>query len=500
MTFPPVVPVLVVGAGPVGLLLAIEIALAGGKKGFRPILLERRQTPDLSLKAAGLGAIAAEALERRGLGPALEAEHRLAMAPFAAMSTGVDGDAVKRPGGHFSGLALIDQRLQRDPERHMRAIPQAALERMLTARASELGVEIHRGVTVEGFEQDDEGVSVQTSAGPLRASYLVGCDGGRSQVRKLAGFAFPGTEPTLTGYQALVDLDAPEKLGKGWTRTSMGFVRPMPGGRVLVAEFAPPQAPRDAPITAAEFEAVLQRVSGTDVRVRSLTMASRWTDHARQAASYRLGRIFLAGDAAHVHSPFGGQGLNLGLVDATNLGFKLVAALASEQASAVACEREREALLDSYTDERHPVGARVLENTRAQVALMRPDPLTSALRTIVGDLMKSTEGNRYIGEMLMGVDVRYDLGDDDPRVGTLVKNESIPLADGTQAPLFTLLARGGGLFVSSSEQAIPPTRQPIRQVHARDGSSLLVRPDGCVAWTSAASGSFEQALARWFGA
>ena len=394
--------------------------------------------------------------------------------------------ATKKPGGHFSGLFLIDQDLQRDPQRHMRPIPQEALERLLASRAGELGVEVRRGVTVEGFEQDEHGVAVHTSAGPLRARYLVGCDGGRSRVRKLAGFEFPGTEPTLTGYQAVVELDAPEKLAPGWQRTPRGLIASGPGpGRVFTAEFSGPPPDRDAPITQAEVEAALQRVSGTDVRIRSMATATRWTDNARQATTYRLGRVLLAGDAAHVHSPFGGQGLNLGLVDAANLGFKLAAALCG-----------REPLLDSYTTERHPVAARVLENTRAQVALLRPDPLTSALRTIVSDLMKRPEGNRYFGEMLTGVGTRYDLGDDDPLVGTLAKDEVLALADGRDERLYARMERGGGLLISPSERRLP---RGVQLARTRNGPSMLVRPDGCIAWTEASSQSLEGALARWFG-
>jgi 2-polyprenyl-6-methoxyphenol hydroxylase-like FAD-dependent oxidoreductase len=474
--------VVIVGAGPVGLFLAIELATAG----VQPLVLERLVEPDRAIKANGVGAVAAEALVRRGLGRALDDEQRDFMALMPALNPGSAAGAIKKPGGHFSGLVLIDQSLQRDPERKMRLVPQEALEKMLNARASELGVEIRRGVTVQGFEADDDGLTVQTSAGPLRAKYLVGCDGGRSGVRKLAGFDFPGTDPTITGYQAVAELDAPEKLAAGWQRTPRGFVRPMPGKRVFVAEFDGSPVNRDAPLTQAELEAALQRVSGTDVKILSMTMATRWTDNARQATTYRRGRVLLAGDAAHVHSPFGGQGLNLGLVDAANLGFKLAAAVnGSEQ------------LLDSYTAERHPVAARVLENTRAQVALMRPDPLTSALRTIVSDLMKLPEGNRYFGDMLTGVGIRYDLGDDDPLVGTLVKDQPFTLSDGREERLYALMEKGGGLFISPSERSLPPNVQQARTL-SKDGPSLLVRPDGCIAWTDASSQSLDAALARWF--
>jgi len=476
MSDPVVSDVVIVGAGPVGLFLAIELETAGVK----PLVLERLVEPDRAIKAAAIGAVGAEALERRGFAPALD-EEEVAMPMMKAAQAGPG--SVRKPGGHFAALFVIDRDLQRDPERRSRVVPQEALERILTARANELGIEIRRGVAMEGFEQDNNGVTVQTSAGALSAKYLVGCDGGRSRVRKLAGFEFPGTDPSITGYQALVEFDAPEKLAQGWQRTPRGLIRVVPG-RVFTAEFDGPPPDRDAPVTQVELETAIQRVSGTDVKILSMSKATRWTDNARQATTYRMGRVLLAGDAAHVHSPFGGQGLNLGLVDAANLGWKLAAAVTG-----------RDHLLDSYTAERHCVGARVLENTRAQVALVRPDPLTSALRTIVSDLIKLPEGNRYISEMLTGVSIRYDLGDDDPLVGTLAKDQFLTLADGSEERLYALMEKGGGMFVAPSQRSLP---HGVHHAQTKEGPSMLVRPDGCIAWTDASSTSLDEALARWF--
>lgn len=473
--------VVIVGAGPVGLFLAIELWTAGVK----PLVIERLAEPDPTIKAGGLGTVGAEALERRGLGPAMdEAERALA----AALMPGVtqSGAApMKKIGGHFAGLFFIDQTQQVDPHRRLRGVNQQGLESLLGARAKELGIEVRRRVSLERFEQDADGVRVwlEGQPEPLRTKYLVGCDGGRSKVRKLAGFEFPGTDPVVTGYQAIVDLDAPDKLlPLGWRRTPVGMMAYGPvAGRILTVEFGGPPENRDAPITIPELEGALQRVSGTDVKITAIKTATRWTDNARQASTYRLGRVLLAGDAAHIHSPFGGQGLNLGLVDAANLGWKLAAVL----------HGTKPALLDTYTAERHPVGARVLDATRAQVALMRPDAHTGALRNIVAELMQIPDGTRYFGAMMRGVSTRYDLGDENPLVGTLVADR--PIGDTT---LYALMQRGGGLFVAPHDH--PTLPKSVHYARSPDGPAMLVRPDGCIAWTDASTTSLDDALARWF--
>jgi 2-polyprenyl-6-methoxyphenol hydroxylase-like FAD-dependent oxidoreductase len=364
------VDVAIVGAGPVGLMLAMELSL----REVKLIVLERLAQPDQTIKAGALGALAGEALERRGFGPAMEVEENAVTDAMMAMAkrNGAPENLPRGPspltkiGGHFAGLFLIDQTRQREPKRRLRGVAQQGLEHMLDERAGKLGFEARRSCEVVDVREDDDGVMVegQSPAGAfsLHCTYLVGCDGGRSMVRKRAGFEFPGTDPTLTGHQTIVELDYPERLlPLGGRRTTKGMLAydPVPG-RVLTVEFDGPPADRTAHITVEEVESSVRNVSGADVTIRSMKSATRFTDNARQATTYRRGRVLLAGDAAHVHSPFGGQGLNLGLLDAVNLGWKLASVVRGD------CAEE---LLDTYTNERHPPAARTLANTRAQVAL-----------------------------------------------------------------------------------------------------------------------------------
>lgn len=417
-------------------------------------------------------------------------------------SLGVEGGASAGPRpitGNFAGLFLIDQALQREPGRRMRGVGQAALERILARHAAALGVEVWRGVAAESFEDTgaDVRVSVSGCGGPceVEAAFLVGCDGARSSVRQRGGCTlrerrrgldFPGTDPTITGLQGIVEVDHPERLMPlGWRRTATGMMAygPRPG-RSSVIEFARSPAARDAVVTAAEFEESLRRVSGADVRITALRSATRWSDHARQ---YRQGRVLRAGDAAHIHSAFGGQGLNLGLVGATNLGWKLAATIRGDAP---------EGLLDTYTTERHPVAASVLDNTRAQLGLMRPDPQTSALRQIVADLLTSyPDVNRHLGEMTSGVATRYDLGDDDPLVGRLVADRELTV-DGVTTRLYSLMQGGRGLLVDGGAEAPELARAwtaRVRVVKSAGARSLLDAspgrgvPGGCAPRSSAGS-------------
>lgn len=486
----------VVGAGPVGLLTAIELTLGGA----RVLVLERLAAPSLAMKAMSIGPLAGEALQRRGMGAAIaaeEARNLAAMQAFAAQ-TGADlrGRSAKY-SGHFGGL-LIRKDAQQEPERRTRAVGQQGLEAILADRARQLDIEVRRECEVTGFAQRADGVDVTWSspagAGQLRCDYLVGCDGGRSTIRKMAGFNFPGTASTSTFYQVVAEIDHPQRLAPiGWNRTPEGvFSYGHVPGRLFMLDFTGPPEDRQAPVTREEIEAVLRRISGKDVRVNSLDSGSRWTDNTRLVDTYRQGRVLLAGDAAHVHSPFGGQGLSLGLVDAANLGWKLAAVIRGERP---------DSLLDSYTAERRPVAEAVLANTLAQVAILRPDPQAGALRDIVARLMQFDDANRFIGAMMSGLTVRYDLGSELDEVGRLIGDR--PLSG--SGALYELMQEGAGALLDASPDGVfsrivaVHTKQ-IRCISVATGPSILIRPDACVAWASENNNTddLEKQLRRWF--
>ncbi|QHC29227.1 FAD-dependent monooxygenase [Streptomyces sp. HF10] len=517
--------VVVAGAGPVGLFLAGELKLGGAA---RVLVVERLTEVDETIKAGWINHPSVVALNRRGLLSELSAVREAVQERLRAFRDLKDGDGdgdgdggddnggtTRRPGfaGHFAGITLDPELFDGSGPEWADAdpaagpglvIPQAELERALGHWAERLGVEVRRGVELTGFTEDADGVVVQLDGQTVRADWLVGCDGGRSTVRRLAGFEFPGTAPEITGYQALVELSGAERLKTGWNTTDVGtYVHgPFPG-RVLTVEFDSPPADRYAPVTAGELEASLRRVSGVpEVSVTGVRTATRFTDNARQATEYRRGRVLLAGDAAHVHSPFGGQGLNLGLGDALNLGWKL---------AAVVRGRAPESLLDTYTAERHPIGAWVLDWTRAQIALMRPDRHARALRRVVEDLAGSGAGTTYLVNRVSGVWQRYDLPGSHPLTGANAPD--LPLSDGTRlgehlhtgrpllldladSPALRALAApyGGTLTVLTTTC---PARPALR--------ALLVRPDGFVAWAADTEddergGELTAALERWVGA
>jgi 2-polyprenyl-6-methoxyphenol hydroxylase-like FAD-dependent oxidoreductase len=492
--------VLVAGAGPVGLMLATELRLAGA----RVLVVERRTELDTAVKAGGINAAAAAAFDRRGLLPALAAVLRT-LVPEAGQAAGSG-----RPlsVGHFGGIQVLADPVDQDdpslrdlgPAGPYLQVPQVEVERILGQRATELGVEVRRGVQVHGFEADEAGVTVQLEgSGDVRVAWLVGCDGGRSLVRRLAGFEFPGTDAEITGRQAVATVAGAEHLGRGWQYTPAGVYVYRPPSRVVTVELDGPPADREAPVTAAEIEASLRRVSGADVRVTELISGARYTDNARQATSYRRGRVLLCGDAAHVHSPFSGQGLNLGLGDAVNLGWKLAATVRGQAPAG---------LLDTYTSERHPIGAWVLDWTRAQVAVMRGDANSGALRGVVSDFLDTTDGATYYVQRVSGLWQRYDLGDGHPLVGATMPN--LRLDDGTR--LADYAHQGLALLVDlAGDDQLAGLAKPyagrLELVRASSGgagvSGLLVRPDGVVAWASADGSNdpagLEAALIRWLG-
>lgn len=505
--------VVIAGAGPTGLMLACELKLAG----VGVLVLERLTEPDQTLKAGAINLPTAEALYRRGMLPAMYEEQRRGFErmkeffrskfPEAAASDRLP--ELPKLAGHFAGIMVGGDQVRFDdpgfrdvgPVGAVTLLAQQAIESMLERRAGELGVEIRRGVELTGFDDGGDGVTVRFGDDSVRAGWLVGCDGGRSLVRKTAGFDFPGTDPLITGRQALVDMTGDEALLPGWNYTGHGIYvnGPLPG-RILTVELDGPPADRDAPITAEELQGSLRRTSGVDVTVTAVHSATRYTDNARQASEYRRGRVLLAGDAAHVHSPFGGQGLNLGVGDAVNLGWKLAATVHGWAP---------DGLLDTYTSERHPIGEWVLEWTRAQIALMRTDVRTGVLRGVVRDLLSTPDGSTYLAKKLSGVLHRYDMGDaghDWIGLGT----PDLAFADGTR--LGEHCGSGAFLLLDLADSAAlrelaAPWGARVEVVTTKTASEselsgLLMRPDGHVAWARE-GGSLDglaEALHRWTGA
>jgi 2-polyprenyl-6-methoxyphenol hydroxylase-like FAD-dependent oxidoreductase len=518
--------VAIAGGGPVGLLLACELKMAG----VSVVVLERLTDPNLPIKTSAVGARgvnipSVEAFYRRGLLSALRESAMFWVQPGAKPLNQTDTPAVaKKPGtlppkfaGHFAGimldgnlmdftnpefanLTLVDP----GPAGAGGMITMAAIEAILAERAKQLGVELHRGVALTGFDEDADGITVHAGDVSIRAGWLVGCDGGRSAVRKLAGFEFPGTDPEITAYSAMVTLADPEKIASGWKRTPKGLYLngPMPG-RISTVEFDGPPADRDAAVTLEMFQASLRNVSGTDVTVTSMECATRYTDNARQASTYRMGRVLLAGDAAHVHSPFGGQGLNLGLGDAMNLGWKLAATIQGWAP---------ESLLDTYTAERHPIGAWVLDWTRAQVSILRPEPHARAMGAIVADLINTSAGTTYFAGKVAGVWQRYDMPGDHQLIGHSAPD--LPFLDGTRlgeycrAGQAILFNPTGNARLEQLARQWPARLKYITQgcaADSRDGehlTAMFVRPDGCVAWASDTEPDLvaaEAALSAWMG-
>jgi len=495
--------VIIAGAGPVGLFLACELALAK----CSVLVLEKTKDPHSPLKQApfgirGLSAPTIEALYRRGLLNELELHKRLKNPHMNAVQ------GARRQVGHFAGIPFHEgnvdtsrwkYRLPGSPDASLMSEMQE-LETTLTRRAEALGVAIRRGLAITGFHQSQDGVTVKADALSFQGKWLVGCDGSRSMVRKTGGFEFAGTEPEFTGYSARVDMADPEKLKPGRNVTPKGMYLQSQPGYLNIQDFdGGAFHGSDEPITLEHIQEVLRRVSNTDVTLTALHIATTWTDRARQATSYRNGRVLLAGDAAHIHSPLGGQGLNLGLGDAMNLGWKLAATIH---------DTAPEDLLDSYDTERHPIGVQVLDWSRAQVAIMGPDPGARALNAIIRDLMDTRDGATYFAGRVWGVNTHYDLGGDHPLTGHSVPN--FEFEDGTR--IGELMYHGKGILLDFENHALLETlvskySDQLKYISGRAKeqfglTSLLIRPDGFIAWASEGDTdpqTVSQAATRWFG-
>ncbi len=479
--------VVIAGGGPTGLMLAGELSLAG----IDVVIVERRASQDLDgSRAGGLHSRTIEVLDQRGIA------ERFLSAGQQHMSLG------------FSQTRLD---ISDFPTRHnyLLGLWQSDFERILADWVGELGVPILRRREVVGFAQDDRGVDVELSGDTtLRAEYLVGCDGGRSLIRKAAGIDFAGWDPSTSWLIAEVEMDEEPEIGMRREGGGIGPVNRVEGGgpfRVVLKEEHLDHT--DEP-TLQDLTEALIAAYGTDYGVHSPTWISRFTDMARQAVSYREGRVLLAGDAAHVHPPQGGQGLNTGVQDGVNLGWKL-----AQVVSKISPER----LLDTYHAERHPVGARVLHNTMAQVALSIADDRHQALRDTVTELLSMEEPRRRIAAMISGLDIHYDLGEGHPLLGRRMPDLDLHTADGP-ARVFTLLHDARPVLLNLGEPGgfdISPWASRVRLIDANhDGvwelpvlgeiaapPAVLIRPDGHVAWAGdLTDAELPEALATWFGA
>jgi 2-polyprenyl-6-methoxyphenol hydroxylase-like FAD-dependent oxidoreductase len=478
--------VVIAGGGPTGLMLAGELSLAG----VDVVVVEPRATQELDgSRAGGLHSRTLEVLDQRGIGDRFVAE----------------GQAYPSVRYAQTSLDISDF-----PTRHnyVLGLWQPHIERILLGWVSELGVPILRSRAVTGFVPGESHIDVELSDGSaLQAQYLVGCDGGRSLVRKAAGIGFPGLAASTSWIRAEVEMD--EEPEFGIRRNSVGQhaigrrKADEPIGIVLTERSVEHAG---AP-SLDELREALIGVYGTDFGLRSASSISRFTDAARQAAAYRDGRVLLAGDAAHVHPPQGGQGLNIGVQDAVNLGWKLAQVVHGTSA---------DGLLDTYHAERHPVGATVLQSTIAQVALSRPDERHQALRNTMGELLAMDEPRRRIVAMLAGLDVRYDLGEGHPLIGRRMPDLDLQTTDGpTRASTLLHEARPVLLDLAGPGASDPSPRSGgVRRVDARhDGvwelpvvgevpapSAVLIRPDGYVAWAGEPTDpALPAALSTWFG-
>jgi len=466
-------------------MLAGELALAR----VDVAIVERRASQDLAgSRAGGLHSRTIEVLDQRGIADRFLSQGKVAQ---------------------VAGLALIPLDISDFPTRHNYglALWQNRIEHILAAWVGELAVPIIRGREVTGFAQDDTGVDVELSdGGSLRAKYLVGCDGGRSLIRKKAGFDFPGWDPTTSFLIAEVEMAQEAEWGIRRDEKGMRSLSKMEDGKRVRVLLEQPVSQGDEP-TLSDLREALIAVYGTDYGVHKAIWISRFTDMTRQAASYRDRRVLLAGDAAHVHSPAGGQGLNIGVQDAVNLGWKL---------AQVVSGTSPESLLDTYQAERHPIGARVLKSTMAATALNRGDERTKALRETLSDLLSMDEPRKRTAAMMSGLDIRYDLGTGHPLLGRRMPDLELVTESGPRR-VFTLLHDARPALLNLGEPGaldIAPWADRVERVDARTAGvwdlpvlgavaapvAVLIRPDGYVAWVGDGTDQgLRDALTTWFG-
>ncbi|MGW0889555.1 rifampin monooxygenase [Saccharopolyspora sp. NPDC002578] len=468
--------VIVVGGGPTGLMLAGELRLHG----VDVAVLEREAAPVEQVRALGLHVRSIEVLDQRGL-----------LERFLDVGNKVVA------GGFFAGISERWPQHLDTAHSYVLAIPQRSTERLLTEHATGLGARIRRGAELVALEQDEHGVSAELADGTrLRSRFLVGCDGGRSTVRGLLGVGFPGEPARNETLLGEVEVTAsPEEMAAVIAEVRKTHLRfgtmPLGDGRyrfIVPAEGV--SEDRALPPTLDELKRRTRAFAGTDFGAHSPRSLSRFGDATRLAERYRSGRVFLAGDAAHVHPPTGGQGLNLGVQDAFNLGWKLAAEVAGWAP---------EGLLDTYHAERHPVAASVLDNTRAQMELLSAEPGARAVRGLLAELMTFEEVNRYLIEKITAIGVRYDFGDGHELLGRRLRDVELK-----RGRLYELMRAGRGVLLDQTGR-LSARGWADRVDHVVDVSeeldvpAVLLRPDGHVAWTGADQGSLRGELARWFG-
>ena len=478
--------VVIAGGGPTGMMLAGELALAG----VDVAIVERRASQDLvGSRSRGLQSRTIEVLDQRGIADRFLSQGTVAQ---VAGFSGIRLDISDFPTRHPYGLALLQDRF----------------EEILAGWVDEQAVPIYRGRDVTGFAQDDTGVDVELSDGrSLRTDFLVGCDGGRSLIRKAAGIEFPGWDPSVSSLIAEVEMsEAPEFGIRRDDNGTQALGRLEDGKRVGVV-VSERYAGQTGEPTLGDLSRALIAVWGTDYGVHSPTWISRFTDMTRQAASYRKGRVLLAGDAAHVHYPVGGQGLNTGVQDAVNLGWKL---------AQVVKQTSPESLLDTYHAERHPVAARVLRTNMAQTVLTRSDARIDALRDTMSDLLSMDEPRKRYAGMMSGLDIHYDLGEGHPLLGRRMPDLDLVTADGP-APVYTLLHDARPVLLNLGDPGgfdIAPWADRVQVIDATYNgawelpvfgavtapAAVLIRPDGHVAWVGDGTDlGLPNALTTWFG-